>query len=259
MTDSAAPTDRLRAILVLVATLATIGFNFLAAAGYINGTTPEEISNKYLTPVTPAGYAFAIWSLIYAGLIAFSIYQLLPAKLVKYRGIRTLYIISCVLNCAWIYFWHHEQILVCFLVIALLAFVLFLICRSLKNTDSLGEYWLAKAPFSVYFGWLTAATLVSLAILLAYLKLDISDSAWTTIAVVLIATASILAVLVRRWLINDLYPLAIAWALTAIAVKQSGNTPIVIACALGVCATLIATLSFVVNLPSRTTPRTIER
>ena len=257
MTDSAASTDRLRAILVLVATLATIGFNFLAAGGYINGTTPEEISNKYLTPVTPAGYAFAIWSLIYAGLIAFSIFQLLPAQLIRFRGVRILFIISCVLNCTWIYFWHHEQIVVCFLLIASLAIVLFLICRNLKKTDSLGEYWLAKAPFSIYFGWITAATLVSFAILLKYLGLEISGSALT--AVVLILAAAALGVLGRLRLSNDLYPLAIAWALTGIAVKQSGNTGVVLACAMGTVACLIATLSFVVRLPSRTTPRTTEQ
>ena len=257
MTDSVASTDRLRAILVLVATLATIGINFLAAAGYINGTTPEEVSNKYLTPVTPAGYAFAIWSLIYAGLIAFSIYQLLPAQIAKFKRKRTLYIISCVLNCAWIYFWHHEQIVACFLLIASLAFVLFLICRTLKNTDSLGEYWLAKAPFSIYFGWITAASLVSFAILLKYFGFEISGS--TLLAVLLILLAAVLGVLLRIRLSNDLYPLAVAWALTGIAVKQSGNTPIVFACAIGTVACLIATLSFVVNLPSRTTPRTTEQ
>ena len=257
MIDSESSADRLRAILVLVATLATIGFNFLAAAGFINGTTPEEISNKYLTSVTPAGYAFAIWSLIYAGLIAFSIFQLLPAQIAKFKRISTFYIVSCVLNCAWIYFWHHEQIVVCFLLIASLAFVLFLICRAFKKTDSLGDYWLAKAPFSIYFGWITAASLVNFAILLTYLEVDISGSA--LLAVVLILGAAALGVLVRIRLSNDLYPLAVAWALTAIAVKQSGNTPIVFACAIGTVDCLIATLSFVVHLPSRTTPRTTEQ
>ena len=252
MTDYAAPTDRFRAILVLVATLATVGFNFLASAGYINGVTPEEISNKYLTPVTPAGFAFAIWSLIYAGMIAFSVYQLLPAKAAKYRGIRTYYLLTCVLNCGWIYFWHHDQIVVCLVSIVSLAFVLFLVCRTLKLTDSPGEYWLVKAPFGIYFGWVTAATLINFAVMLTYFGLEISALA----AVVLVSIATIIGVLVRVRLHNDLFPLAVAWALTGIAVEQSGNTPIVFACAIGVIVCLITTLSFVVNLPTQANPRT---
>lgn len=81
MTDSATGTDRFRAILVLAATIGTIVFNSLAAMGRVGGVTPAEISAKYQTMITPAGYAFSIWSLIYVGLIAFSIYQLLPANL----------------------------------------------------------------------------------------------------------------------------------------------------------------------------------
>lgn len=256
MTDAATGTDRFRAILVLAATAGTIIFNWLAAAGRVGGVTPAEISQKYQTMVTPAGYAFAIWSLIYLGLVAFSIYQILPANLAKYRNLRSLYIVTCALNCGWIYFWHNDQIAICMLLIAALAVTLFMINIGLRSTDSSGEYWMVKAPFSIYFGWVTAATLVSFSILLEYLRVDLSASAETWLAVVLILFAGALGVLMRRRLNNDLYPLAIAWALTAIAVKQSGNTLIVVAAAIGVIACLIATLSFVVNLPSTDHPRT---
>ena len=127
MTETATGTDRLRAILVLAATFGTIIFNWLAAMGHIGGVTPAEISEKYQTMVTPAGYAFAIWSLIYLGIVVFSIYQILPANLVRFRSIRSLYIISCVLNCSWIYMWHSDQIAVCFGLITALLVSLFLI------------------------------------------------------------------------------------------------------------------------------------
>lgn len=253
MTENLTSTDRIRAILVLVATFGVIAFNFLAAAGRINNITPEEISDKYATLVTPAGYAFSIWSLIYAGLIAFSIYQLLPSNLVKFRSIRTFYILSCALNCGWIYFWHNDQIAVCFALIFLLAASLFLINLYLRTTETPGEYWLAKAPFGIYFGWVTAATLVNFAILLVYWNVQLSPSAQTGLSVGLILLAAALGVLIRIHLLNYLYPLAIAWALTAIAVKQSGQTPIVVAAAIGVIACLIATLSFVMSLPSSQT------
>lgn len=255
MTDDPTLTDRVRSLLVIVATLATIVFNFYSAAGRINGTTPAEISDQYQTMITPAGYAFAIWSLIYAGLIAFSVFQLLPSNAVRFRTIRTFFILSCALNCGWIYFWHHGQIAVCFVLIFLLAVTLFLISLNLRTAETPGEYWLAKVPFGIYFGWVTAATLVNFAILLVHWNVNFSDSTWTLVSVALIMLAAGLGVLIRIKLTNYIYPLAIAWALTAIAVKQSGYTSIVAACALGVIISLIATLSFVVNLPSTSTSK----
>jgi hypothetical protein len=258
MTDKATGTDSFRAILVLAATIGTIIFNTLAAMGRVGGVTPAEISAKYQTMITPAGYAFSIWSLIYVGLIVFSIYQLLPANLAKYRNLRSLYIGTAALNCAWIYFWHGDQIAICLGLITALAVTLFFINLKLRTTNSTGEYWAVKAPFSIYFGWVTAATLVNFMIMLQYLNIDLSPTANTALSVGLILLAAALGVVMRMKLNNDLYPLAVAWALTAIGVKQSGQTLIVVAAALGTVACLIATLSFVVNLPSTENPRQTE-
>src|SRR5688572_22486589 len=91
-------TDRMRSILVLAATIGVIVFNWLAATGRL-GSDTGAISDKYPTMLTPAGYAFSIWSLIYLGIIAFSIYQMLPANLSRFRSVRSFYIFSCALNC----------------------------------------------------------------------------------------------------------------------------------------------------------------
>lgn len=249
MNKAASATDRLRSVLVLAATAGMIAFNWLAAAGYVGGVTPQAISDKYPTNITPAGYAFAIWSLIYLGMTAFSIYQMTAANAVKFRAFRSLYIMSCALNCAWIYFWHQDQIELCLAIILGLLAVLLIINVKLQKLDSITDAAIVKAPFGIYFGWVTAASLVNFAILLVYLKIDIGSSA-TAIGVTLILLAAALAVLVRIRLTNYFYPLAIAWALTAIAVKQSGQTWIVTAAAFGVIACLIASLSFVMNLNS---------
>ena len=65
--------DRIRSVLVMLATAGMIAFNALAATGYVNGITPREISDRYPTVLTPAGYAFSIWTLIYFGLAIFSV------------------------------------------------------------------------------------------------------------------------------------------------------------------------------------------
>jgi uncharacterized membrane protein len=248
-------TDRIRSFLVLAATIGVLAFNWLAASGRLAGVDTSEVSDRYSTLVTPAGYAFSIWSLIYLGLVAFSIYQLLPANIGRFRAFRSLYIFTCALNCGWLYFWHADQIVICFVIIVALCLTLLAINYLIREPESLADSWIAKAPFSLYFGWVTAATFVNFAIMLKYLRVEMSPGAETGLAVALILLLGVIAVIVRLRLTNYFYPLAVAWALTAIAVKQSGRTAIVVACAAGVVACLIATLSFVVNLPSKDTPR----
>ena len=241
----------MRSYLVTAATLGVIVFNWFSATGRL-GSDTGAISAKYPTLLTPAGYAFSIWSLIYVGMIAFSIYQMLPANLARFRAVRSFYILSCALNCAWLYFWHREQIVICFVVIAALCALLGLICYHLRDPESLADTWAAKGPFGIYFGWVTAATLVNLSIMLKFM--NAIPGSETALAVVLILIAAGFGILVRAKLTNYFYPVAIAWALTAIAVKQSGQTLIVTAAAVGVIACLIAALSFVVNLPSSQDP-----
>lgn len=245
--------DRLKPILVIIATVGVIIFNYLAATGALGGVETGAISDKYPTRITPAGYAFAIWSLIYFGLIAFSVYQALPRNAARFRSLRTVYILSCAANCAWLYFWHGEAILVCLLVIFILLGSLAVINVQLRETETIGEYWLMKAPFGIYFGWVTAAAILNATVALVYLNIRVSDAATNILGAGLILIAAALGVLIRFRLTNYFYPLAIAWALTAIAVKQSGQTLIVASAAVGVIACLLAALSFVMKMPSSET------
>ena len=240
--------DKIQPFLVIVATVGMIVFNYFAATGILGGTATNVVSDKFPTPITPAGYAFAIWSLIYFGCLVFSIYQALPSQIAKFRGLRRIYIVSCVANCAWLYFWSQEMIVVCLGVILFLLGTLAVINFKLKIAETYGEYWFAKFPFGIYFGWVTAATLVNAMIALVYLGIPMGYSIYLGAAFIFVA--GILGVLVRLKFTNHFYPLAIAWALTAIAVKQSGKTMIVATAAVAVIACLIAALSFVMNLPS---------
>ena len=253
MIDDANSNDSLRSILVILATLATIAFNVLAAMGYVNGVTPAEISDRLPTVITPAGYAFSIWSLIYLGLLAFSVYQALPGNLGRYGGVRTLFIASCVLNCGWIYFWHHGYIGVCSLLIVALAAVLIVIASRFLVTVSPAEKLAVKATFGLYAGWVTVASFVNIFVYLRSIGSEASDSHAFGVAAVVIATAAAVAV---TWkLSNYLYPLAVAWALTAIAVNQSGKTAIVVACAGGVIMCLLLATSFILSYPSTARPK----
>ncbi len=253
MTNNVNSGDRIRSILVLVATAATIAFNALAATGFVNGVTPEVISDKYPTVLTPAGYAFTIWSVIYLGIIAFSVYQLLPSQLGRFRPVRSLYIISCVLNCAWIYFWHRDQIGLCLVLIAALLCSLIFIIAAFKRPGQESGPLFTRAAFGVYGGWVTAATLVNFAIALKYFGIAFSPLMWNVVGAFALLLAAGLAILVRLRFSNYLYSLAIAWAATAIAVKQSGNTGIVVAASVCVIVCLVMAVSFVMDMKSSTT------
>ena len=216
--------------------------------GRINGITPAEISNRYPTIITPAGYAFSIWSLIYFGLVVFSIYQLLPGNLGRFSGTRTLYIASCVLNCAWIYFWHHDRIGICFILIVALLAVLLTIAAKFSLSATYVEVFFVKGTFGLYAGWVTVAAIVNLFVYLRSTGTDLAGSVWAGVSAVLIAT--MLAIVVTRRFTNYFYSLAIAWALTAIAIEQSGQTLVVVACAAGVIVGLLMAMSFVLKLPT---------
>ncbi len=239
--------DRMRSVMVLVATIATIFYNGLAASGMVNGVSPSEISDRYQTVLTPAGYAFSIWTLIYIGMMAFSIYQLMPRNLARFQFVRSLYVVSCVLNCVWIYFWHHDQIAICLVVILALVATVMMIVRQFSVDSVPGGALFTKIPFGIYAGWVTAASLVNFVVFLDFMGVSFGSATWNAIGAALILFAAGVAAAVRWKLKNYIFPMSIAWAATAIAVKQSGNTAIVVAAAVCVIICLILTLSFVMD------------
>ena len=237
---------------MLAATVATIIFNGLAATGRINGVLTDEVSNRYPTVLTPAGFAFSIWAVIYVGLVGFSIYQLRQAKLASFRPVRILYIASCVLNCLWLWFWHQYMIGACVAVILGLLVLLLLINIRMKAIEDFADAAIGKSVYGLYFGWVTAAALINIVILIVASGGSFSPSAWNAVGAALLALAAMLAILVRVKLQNYLYAIAIAWAATGIAVKQSGNTSIVIAAAFATVIGLVTAGSVVTNLKDAT-------
>lgn len=237
--------EKIRQILVIIATAGLIFINYLAAVGVINNLTPGEISDKYVTDITPAGYAFAIWSLIYFGLILFSIYQALPSNRnnLLFKKIRTVYILSCLANCAWIFAWHYELVPLSLLIMFILLGTLIFINLVLMRADSTAEIITTKVPFNIYFGWITVAAILNATITLVYFGVQFPETSASIVGAILILVAAALGILLRFKISSAFYPLAIAWGITAIVVKQSGDTIVVTASAIGVILLLIAALA----------------
>ncbi|MEO8396557.1 MAG: TspO/MBR family protein [Chloroflexota bacterium] len=239
--------DILRQLLVLIAAVVTIAFNGLSQALPIGGRTSADISNAYSTYFTPANYAFAIWGVIYALLLAYGIYQALPAQRENpnARKIAWLFILSCLLNCLWITLFQYDQILMSLLVIV--GFLLSLIGIYMRldvgrANVSAADRWLLHLPFSVYLGWLCVATIANVSVLGVSQNwgdlLGIAAPSWAAIMVGVATLLGLILIITRR---DVGLVLVFVWAFAAIIQKQSA-TPVVTTTA------LVAEIVLVVSL-----------
>lgn len=218
--------DLTRQILIIVAVVATIVVNSLANILPINGRQTGEISDTFLVYFTPAGYVFSIWGLIYLGLIAFAIYQALPAQREnqQLRSIGGLFLIGSVANIAWIFLWHYllfPLTLVAMLVLLATLIGIYLRLDIGRSRPPRAERWLVHLPFSIYLGWITVATIANVTALLSYLGWNgfgLSDEAWLVIMLAVALVVAVLMALTRR---DVAYLLVLAWAFAGIGVKHA--------------------------------------
>lgn len=210
----------------LLAIVATLSVNALSNFFPTQGLNIGEIANTILqgVQITPANYAFAIWGLIYLGLIAYGIYQLLPAQRHDpiIHHVDRLLIIACLAQIAWVYLFTLQ--LFWLSVVAMLAILLALIGAYLQLR--IGERvsrkfkWLVHIPFSIYLGWISVATIVNVASALYISGWDgwgISAVGWTVI-MLLIGAAIAAVVAIQR--VDIAFTLVFIWAYVAIAVRH---------------------------------------
>ncbi|MBU5356013.1 tryptophan-rich sensory protein [Paenibacillus barcinonensis] len=210
--------------------IAVIIVNYLSNALPIGGRTNKEVSDMYPVLLTPSGYAFAIWGLIYLLLAGFVIYQFVPASW-KNDSITRLgywFLISCVFNVAWIFAFQNLHIgLALIIIILLLLSLIVLYVRTREITmPTTAEIWLVKLLFSIYLGWVSVATIVNAAVFLykiGWNGFGISETAWT---IIMLIVGSVLAVLVSFQYRDSVYPLVFSWAYIAIALKQKDVTSV---------------------------------
>ncbi len=217
----------------VAALIVTIIINGLAGTTLLNGRTTAQVSDAYPTLVTPAGYVFAIWGIIYILLAAFAAYQALPSQrnMRYHKQIGALFILSSVFNCIWLFLWQYNYIaLSVVLMLALLATLIAIYLRlGIGKTETPhGEKLLVHLPFSVYLGWITIAAIANISAALVSVGwngFDVNLQTWA-IVVLAVALAITLAVIVAR---RDVaFSLVVVWAFVGIAVKQSAYPNIVL-------------------------------
>ncbi|MFD2938157.1 tryptophan-rich sensory protein [Spirosoma flavum] len=264
--------DKLRQFFVVFSIVTLLVMNYLSNVGAFGGQTNGAVSAKYHTLITPAGYAFSIWGVIFLGLLAFAIYQGTGSQQEnpRFRAIGWWVVLNAFCNAIWSPLFNTEHIGLALLVILVMLFSLVIIEQRLLirrgvdlliSTDpdatlpespaSATETWLARIPFSIYFGWLTVATILNTTV---YLKatdfslMGLSEQTWAM--AILIVGLVVGAVIFNRYR-SVAYILVFAWAYTAIAVEQKGYSQVqLIAGAGAICAIGLA----IAGLISRKTP-----
>ncbi len=217
--------DRVRQILVVAAVVAMIVVNIMANALPINGQDTGEISDRFQVFFVPAGYVFSIWGLIYLALLAYAIYQVLPAQAENpdLRSIGYLFVLTCIANISWILLWHYN--FVGLSVIAMLALLGLLIAIYLR-LDIGGApvpspmKWFVHVPFSIYLGWITVATIANITSWLYAIEWSgwgISAEMWT---VIMLAIATVVGGVMSITRGDVAYAAVLIWAFIGIALKH---------------------------------------
>lgn len=244
-------------IAVLVMTLVTIVTNVLANALPIAGRTTGEISDAFPALVTPAGYVFAIWGVIYIGLLGYAVWQVLPAQASNPRVQAVAWPIALghLANALWIVAWHTLAFGVSLLLMLVLLATLMVTYLRLRApaaarraaAPSRAERVLARGTFSIYLGWITVATVANVTIWLmdrgfVAQFLALPAVVWAMVALVV---ATLLGVRMLMRYRDAAYAAVLVWAFIGIVVVQIG-TPLVAATAVvGVLALVyVAALTF---------------
>jgi hypothetical protein len=229
--------------------LGTLYANYVYSSGSGSGQSVGEVSDEYSTMITPAGYAFSIWGLIYLLLLGFVVNQWLE----NFKGWKDeslsksgiWFSLANVFNGLWIVVWTSEQIGLSVLVIFLLLICLIqLVLRlGLEMWDAPKRViFLVWWPICIYTGWIVLASVVNTAVLvktLGFLDGLFNESAW---AIIVIAVA----VLIYLWLTfsRNMREAALVgtWGIAAIAYRH-WDTEAALAIAALIAAVLLFTAS----------------
>jgi hypothetical protein len=207
----------------LVAYIANTVVTYTSLAG-IFGATNTELSNKYQTLVTPAGWAFSIWGPIFIWEGIFVVAQFFPS----FRQCQVVSRVSpfwwalCVVQIAWTLAFAQEQITMA---------LIFMLCILISllgiswSTDGLhisaAQYFLLRAPFSLQLGWIIAASVVNINVQADATK----ASQGTLLALAIVSNAAVLAVVTAFTFAvqspDPLVGLVAAWAFAGISSELS--------------------------------------
>lgn len=227
----------------------------LVGSGVI-GTSVQNSSDGVLTAdatlLAPAGTAFSIWSVIYLGLIGWTMWQWRTsvAATARHRAIAVPAMGTMLLNAAWILVtqvgWIWVSVLVIVALLAACAWTLVGIHDNPSEVDeasALGRI-LTDGTFGLYLGWTSVATCANIAAAGVASGAPATGTMPTVLAVMVLALVVVVAALMaRRFGSRAALASAMAWGLGWIAYGRLTDEPA--SQVVGVVAAVAAVLVFV--------------
>ena len=191
------------------------------------------ITDQWNIANSPAGYAFSIWGIIYTLLAFYTVYQALPEKWAAnrnndliYNKIGYIYPVNLILNGLWLVVFGQNAVwsfgVGLAVIIGMLVTQIYVMRLTTRNKVNTWEFILLRCGFTVYSGWVTAATILNVTFFLKSLGLKndeadkdagISEDTWSVIILWVALCVYILASFFER---NPLHALVYIWVLVGI-------------------------------------------
>jgi hypothetical protein len=229
---------RLLAVFNFLVFIVLVGVSYATNYKMIGTATVEEVSRKYESLFTPADNTFVIWGVIYTALFAFCVYHLIvvftkPIAHPANQDVSRLgawFIVNNLATIGWLFTWTSGQLSAATILIILQLITLMAIHIRLGIHDpngTVGSKIFTYLPLSIYFGWITIATIANISIYLVATNWDgfgwgYSPVTWTQFVIGLAVLITIVVVLAQR---NVFYGLVIIWALWGIKLKLESINP----------------------------------
>jgi hypothetical protein len=202
--------------ILLVATLAFGVAPFVTPP--FTGYDPAMFPVYLVRPsIQPAGYAFAIWSVIYLWLIAHAVFGFWKRReTAAWDRVRLPLTVAVAVGAVWLWIAGQSAIWGTITIWIMAGSAILAFLRADPDVDR----WMLSGPTAIFAGWLSAASAVSTGVLIAgYGWLSDTGAAAAMLALVL---AIAVTVQMRRPAM-PVYGLTVIWALAGVIVANAGG------------------------------------
>ena len=246
--DASVKGERERRIVGLnaVTFVIVLALNGLAGSGKLTGTSIGAVSNDFPTYITPAGFAFSIWGVIYTCMALFVLYGFSSQARASARlfprggeGVGLAFAASNVLNVLWIVLFTQNKTAFVWassaFIFALLAALLVVYVRcgcwthafdyKQRGWPAIAELVGLDIGFSLYSGWVSVACIINIAAPGgnggSALAGAAAQEGWSCTMLAIAALINTAVVLRRH---DPVFPLVLAWACNAIRTQHYASS-----------------------------------
>lgn len=225
--------DLARQLTVAISAVLAIIGSFIGS-GAAGGTPVQDASGGALaadaTLIAPGTGAFSIWTVIYIGLLAYAVWQFLPAQKRATRQRRLGYLVaaSLLLNAAWILCVQFDllglTVPVILVLLAVLARAFVITIQSPPN--GIADSIITDGTIGLYLGWVCVATAANIAAVLVAAGFDgwgIAAEVWAAVVIVLAGVVGILLAVYGGGRIAPM--LSLVWGLVWVGVARLSDEP----------------------------------